>query len=120
MTELSDAATSGIPLNTDKTLVVLALLASPDLACTATVNPWPSVPFEVVSTLVSEAWLAACLAAVGVVAEGALSPCVLVLSEDTWVLLPGKFAAESPGVGGAGIPEDGPSVPPPGLFPGND
>ena len=36
------------------------------------------------------------------------------------MLLPGKFPAGPPEVGGAGIPEDGPSPPPPGLFPGND
>ena len=71
MTELSDTATSGIPLNTVKLLVVSALLASLDLVCTAIVNPCPSDPFEVVIMLVSEGGLAPCLVAGCAVGEGA-------------------------------------------------
>ena len=45
---------------------------------------------------------------------------MLALSGEACVLIPGKFPAGPPGVAGVGIPEDGPSPPPPGLLPGND
>ena len=45
---------------------------------------------------------------------------MLALSGDACVLLTGKFPDGPPGAAGGGIPEDGPSPPPPGLFPGNE